>query len=91
MSNYKGDHPRPLIGDLKPFALALASAVTVPSADRSDWVARKGPHSIFQVLAQMLPEVRHEVLMASEQTFRLTALLSRYLIFLPVEIGSKAS
>ena len=45
-------------GDAKKFGLSFACAVTVESADASDWVARKGDTSLFQVLKDLMPEVR---------------------------------
>ena len=42
----------------KKSAVHFANAVTVPSASWSDWIARKGPYSLFEVLMRMLPEVR---------------------------------
>ena len=38
-------------------AVDFANAVTIPSACRSDWIARRGPYSLFQVLERMLPKV----------------------------------
>ena len=43
-------------------AVDFANAVTVPSACRSDWIARRGPDSLFQVLERMLPKVRRILL-----------------------------
>ena len=44
--------------DAKKFGLFFACAVIVESADASDLVARKGDTSLFQVLKDLIPEVR---------------------------------
>ena len=41
----------------RPFAVVFANSVTVPSSYSTDWVARKGPCSLFKILERMLPEV----------------------------------
>ena len=57
----KTDH---LFENSKFSALDFANTVTVPSACRSDWIARKGPYSIFEVLMRMHPEVHKIILFA---------------------------
>ncbi len=42
----------------KQLALSFAMAVSVPSPNPHDWIARKGEDSLFQAFHQMLPEVR---------------------------------
>lgn len=64
-SNKRDDSARPLIYSLKNFVVELASAVTVASESRSDWVARKGPNSLFHVMSRMLPQVCCELLIDS--------------------------
>ncbi len=39
-------------------SFAMAQAVSVPSPNPHDWIARKGEESLFQAFHQMLPEVR---------------------------------
>ena len=41
----------------KEVAAEFACAVTVPSSNQSDWVARNGNESLFRTLRRMIPEV----------------------------------
>jgi hypothetical protein len=41
----------------KEFAAEFAHAVTVPSTNESDWVARNGNESLFRTLQHIIPEV----------------------------------
>ncbi len=45
----------------KQLALEFAMAVSVPSLNPNDWVARKGEESLFRTFQRMLPEVRLSV------------------------------
>ena len=40
------------------FALTFSNCVTAASTSPFDWVARKGQHSIFEVLRNLAPKVR---------------------------------
>ena len=42
------------------FAAAFANAVTVKSSHKYDWVARRGKHSIYDILKELVPEVSVE-------------------------------
>ena len=53
----KGSKNTRAIPNPKAFADAFASAVLAPSANRCDWVAKKGPESLFSVLERMMPQV----------------------------------
>ncbi len=48
---------KPIIENPKDLAAEFACAVTVYSANQSDWVARNGDESIYQTLRRILPEV----------------------------------
>lgn len=56
----RGRRPKSVI-DAKQLALTFATAVTVPSSDRSHYVARKGKDSPFYALQAMLPEVGDKI------------------------------
>jgi hypothetical protein len=49
--------PRSAIEDAKDFGLAFAQAVTSESSDPTHWIARKGNHSLFRILKDLIPEV----------------------------------
>jgi hypothetical protein len=48
---------KPIIENPKDLAAEFACAVTVYSANQSDWVARNGEESIYRTLRRVLPEV----------------------------------
>ncbi len=48
----------PIIENPKDLAAQFACAVTIYSANQSDWVARNGNESIYRTLRRILPEVR---------------------------------
>ncbi len=43
----------------KEVAAEFACAITVPSSNQSDWVARNGNESLFRTLRRIIPEVRN--------------------------------
>ncbi len=42
--------------DARALAAALACAITVDSQDETDWIAKKGPESLFSAIRRLVPE-----------------------------------
>jgi hypothetical protein len=51
------NHNYTQVGDATKFAIAFTFAVTESSANRRDWIAKKGKDSIFALLQEIYPEV----------------------------------
>ncbi len=52
------------ICDLEAFSSEFARAVTAPTNDDADWVARNGKESIYGVLKEMFPQVFNHLVLS---------------------------
>jgi hypothetical protein len=48
------------VGDANEFAIAFVISVTEASDEPQNWIAKKGKDSVFAMLRDIFPEVRHE-------------------------------